>query len=480
MKARIFFVALLAAVGALFPLSAEYNKLGIPDSTEIRANLVRKWFTAPLDQVRMNGTELYTSDIGTHFQVRMEENDKAFSVIIAPAVTIPVTKYTELGVEKQYDEQYPGDACGSWVLVRDSENGKPLSLRLYIGRNSEVYLQFTPEKNTAYADFVIYGCFAARGVPTGISFTQLYTASVARIFALTEKTLPWRYAEVQAGQYTDTMQMIGVIRKNLDRITSANDAAYNEDGKLIRISDGKARAVSPSEEKAHKLSLSSAGFVKWVIDGLVEPLTGSYTYVQPLVRQTVDFNPLSRAGIVSNGRQDEDAATVKGGEAISFTLNWARNLAAARLSAQTKKTYLYNESGMDVTVEPFNGELGADGVTVEQAIGYLPNSGYEIARIRSLLYVLAVTEPTYCYLAAVRRPYGSKIVEINGKKVQEPEMYKFDQIAILFPYFDSNNRFNCVIFENGRELTLAEFASKYRGSFVHLSRVLTSRNFFPQ
>ena len=474
MKRRLF--AFLASVLAALPLSAEYNKLGIPDSAEIRANLVRSWFTASLEQVREHGIELHTSDIGTHFQVRMEENDKTFAVIVAPAVELPVNVFTERGAERRFVEQYPGDASGAWVLTRDSESGKPLHLRVYFGQNNNVYIQFTPNRNIAYADFVLYGCYAARGVPLGLGFNQLYTASFAKILSLTEKTLPWQYAEIQTGQYDDTMQMIGVIRNNLSRITYAPDAAYNEDGEPIRISDGKARAVNYVQREGGQLSLSSAGFVKWVIDGLVEPLTGSATYRAPLLQQTVEFNPLSYTGILHNGRQSADGVQVKDGEDISFTLNWARNLAAARLSAQTKRNYLYSESGMDVTIEPFNGEVGADGVTVEQAVGYIADTGYQIERLRPLLYVLAVSEPTYCYIAAVRRRSDGA----STKTAQEPEVYKFDQIAVLFPYFDKTERFNCIVFENGKELSLSQFAAKYRGSFVHLSRVLTSRDFYPQ
>ena len=478
MKARIFFVALLAAVGALFPLSAEYNKLGIPDSTEIRANLVRKWFTAPLDQVRANSREVYTNDIGTHFQVRVEELKDTFAVIVAPEVSMPMELYTESGVEQFFDKEYPDNAYGAWVLVRNSATGKPVSLRVYVSQNSNVFVQFLPERNTVRADFVIDGCFAARGVPTGITFNQLYTASLARILSLTERTLPWYYADVRTGQYGDTLQMIGVIRKNLPRITPTEDAAYNEDGEPISISSGEARFVASQERNLNKLSLSSAGFVKWVVDGLVEPLTGSYTYLAPLLRQTVELNPLSHAGIVYNGRRTEDEKNSDGVE-VSFTLNWTRNLAAARLSAQTKKNYLYNESGMDVTVNPFNGELKKDG-SVQQAVGYVANTGYQLERLRPLLYTLAINEPTYCYLAAIRTRNDSYIKKANNAQVEEPEIYLFEQAAVIFPYFDSKGIFRCSVFENGKELTLRQFMQKYDGCFVHLTRVLTSRNFFPQ
>lgn len=470
MKVRILFIALVAFFCSLLPLSAEYNKLGIPDSTEIRAGLVRTWFTAPLEQVRMNGKQLYLNDIGTRFQVRMEETKDTFAIIVAPSLVRPLDKYTETGVEKITEETFPGDACGSWVLLRDIKTGKPQCVRLFFGQSSEMFIQFSPaNNNTIRADFIIGNSYAARGVPIGISFNQLYTASVAKILSFTANTLPWRYADIHPGLYHDNMQMIGVIRKNLERIMYTEDAAYDELGKPVRISTGKPRTVTAVELRENKLSLSSAGFIKWIIDGLVEPLSGSYTYLEPLKKQTVELNPLSHAGIVNAGR------TSQAGEktqpiAVSFSLNWTRNLAAARLSAHAKKTYMYNESGMDVKVEPFSGELAEDG-TVHQSIGYIENCGYQIARLRSLLYVLAVSDPSYCYLAAVRQSFQ------NGN---DPELYMFNEAAILFPYFDAKGTFNCVVFENGKELSLSQFVSRYDNCFVHLTRVLTSRDFFPQ
>ncbi|MCR5725694.1 MAG: hypothetical protein K6G80_11475 [Treponema sp.] len=463
--------------GFLQPLSAEFNRLGVPDSAEIRATLSERWFTAPLDAVRETHSELHENNIGALFQVRMEETSSNFAIIVAPGVEQQMDVYTEHGTSRRDVLAYPGDACGSWVLFRDSASGNPQSLVWYITENNDVYVRFTPDRKSARADFIIDGCFVARGVPLGLPFEKLYRMSLAELLRLTGKTLPWQYADIQTGQYHDNLQMIGVIRKNLSRIVYEADAAYDENGNPVRISDGKPRTVSDEEKYQNRVSLSEAGFLKWIIDGLVEPLAGSGTYLAPLVRSTVDLNPVSYAGIVNNGRNSTE------GEATYFMLDWNRNLAAARLSAQTKKTYLYNNSGMDVTVEPFNGVLSVvpdatageraiAAPSVEQVVGYVDNTGYQIARLRPLLYTLAVTNPTYCYLVAVRRQYPA-----NGKT---PEIYKFDHTAIVFPYFNQHGQFRCVVFENGKEVNFYEFVDRYKNSFVYLSRVLTSRNFFPQ
>lgn len=457
MKAYVLIASLLAVF--LAPLQAEYNRLGVPDSTEIRKSIKDSWLTADLNQVRHNRSQVRFNPAGQKFQVRLEETENTFAVIVCPEVMMDVDMFTEEGIQRQVMAQYLADASGSWILVRDTFTGKPVQIRVYFTNNSDVYAQFSPERNITVADFVIGGCFAARSVPIGIPFEKMYTASFADLLKWTEKTLPWNYAKIMPGQYHDTLQMIGVIRKNLSRITYADDAAYDEDRKPVRISDGKTREVDEAETAAGKLSLSDAGFVKWVIDGIVEPQTGSGCYLKPLVQQTVEYDPLSFAG-----HQNEY-------EAISFTLDWVRNLSAARLSAQTKKNYSWESAGVDVKVEPFSAELTDKGIA--QTSGYIPNSGYQMAKLRPVLYTLSVTEPTYFYLAAIRRRY----VDPQGKN---PELYKFDRTAVLFPYFDSNGRFTCVVFENGTEISLSNFVAKYKSSFVHMTRVLASREFYPQ
>lgn len=458
MKAFRFFLMFLFI--AAFPLAAEHNRLGVPDSSEIRAAAAERWFYADLEVLRENRTELRRNPVGQNFQIRLEENDLYYSVIVAPETFLTVDFYTENGMKRDTVSEYPADAAGSWIFMRDSRTGKPVHIRYYFAADSDVYVQFYPNKGDvkkSLADFVINGCFAARGVPCGVPFESFYTASFSDVLTFTGKSLPWKYSDVHPEQFHGTLQMIGVIRKNLKRIRSEWDACYNEDGKPVKISDGKKRVVPADEEAEKKLSLSSAGFVKWIVDGIIEPMAGSLTFLDPLLRPTVKYNPVGSKGIKNEK------------ENVNFTLDWTRNLAAARLSIQTRKKYLYEESGVDVNIEPFSAEVSASGIN--SVAGYLKNTGYDIKRLRPVMYVLGVTEPTYFYLAAVKRR-----IPASGNK---PEYYVFDQTAVIFPFFDKNRQFGCVVFEDGEELTLAQFVNRYPDSYVHLTRVLSTDRFFP-
>lgn len=435
--------------------------MNVPDSTQIRRECAQRWFFEDLNVLRQQRVELHSNEIGQEFQIRLEETDSSFAVIVAPKMLLETDFYTQNGIERRTVDDFPGDACGAWILFRNSISGNGEKLRIYFSANSSEYIEFEPDENKTLADFVICGLYAAKGVTVGIPFEKLYEASFQQILLLTEQLLPWNYADIQKGQFDSKLQMIGVIRKNSGRIFYSADSCYDENGESIWISSGKKHSSEDfliKTEIENPLFLDSAGFLKWIVDGLVVPVNGSFLYRDPLMVKTVSYETTGRNGVLG---QTMD---------ISFTLDWCRNLSAACLSVKSHKKYMWNEANMDVQLDPFASEVSDDAAS--QVTGFIKNSGYAVKTLKPLLYVLASTEPAYFYLAAVKRP----VKEVYGNA----ENFIFDQCAAIFPMYDKDGRFACVIFENGRELTLNEFVSKYEGSFVHLSRVLSEKEFYPQ
>ncbi len=445
--ASVFFMT------ACISVYAEYGSYRIPDSSEIRSGLVETWFEAPLNDVRANRQELRRNSAGEQFQIRIEESETTFSVFVSPQAELPVDVYSDKGKSTEMQSVYPGDAPGSWVLVRDKRSGNPLRIKYYFAKDSDVCVQFVPLKNNAYADFIIFGGYASRQVPTGLPFARFYTASFADVASWTKNTLPWKYASQHTDMYHSTLQMINVIREKLPDLVYADDAMYDENDEPVYISTGVRRGIP--EEDADKISLSSAGFVKWIADGLVNPLSGSSLKRAPLLVRTVDNDPLGYQGIMS-----EKYST-------SFALDWTRNIAAAVLSVNAGRNYLYPQSGVDMTEEPFSAELTADGI--KNSVGYIKDNGYSAVVLKPLMYVFASEYPGECYLAAVR--------ETDRKA--SPEVKVFNQCAILFPYFDTEGKFNCVVFRNGAESAIDDFCRNNSSNFIHLTRMKTSDKFFP-
>lgn len=450
----IFFFAFVS-----FPCFALYNKQGVPDSSEVRIGLVENWFTAPVEQVRANTTELHINNLGTVFQVRAEENKTDLIIVVSPQEKLKVDIYSEAGKQASYVDVYPVDAPGSWVLIRDINTGKPIHVRYYFVADSDVYVQFSPSGEKTIADFIIFGSYAAKGVPVGIPFERLYTASFSDIQSLTKRTLPWEYTSVMPGLYHPVLQMVAVIRENQMRFFEEKDAAYDEEGRPIYISTNTSRYdVSDEILQDDGLSFSSAGFLKWIVDGLVIPLAGSYTKIEPLLVPTVEYKQGSYSDVLSKDVN------------ISFSLDWTRNLAAAALSVAAGKNYFFYNSGCDVVIEPFSSEQTEHGFA--NSVGYIKDTGYKVDSIKPLMYVLAASEPGRFFLGAIK--------QTQEKSSNGPEVNVFQESVAFFPYFDTTGRFNVAVFENGKELTLDAFIKKYSGSYVHLTRINASERFFPQ
>ena len=58
----------LFSVLCVLPLFAEYNRLGVPDSTVIRRAVADKWFDAPLSELRQFRSEIAAMKSGNGFR----------------------------------------------------------------------------------------------------------------------------------------------------------------------------------------------------------------------------------------------------------------------------------------------------------------------------------------------------------------------------------------------------------------------------
>ena len=184
-------------------------------------------------------------------------------------------------------------------------------------------------------------------------------------------------------------------------------------------------------------------------------MSGGVLKREPLIKETVSVKDNGRQGVLSQ-RYD-----------LFFSLNWVRNLASAVVSVYAGKTYLFNQSGVDVTVNPFASSITDKGVA--NTVTFVENSGYTVKVLNSLLYVLAATEPGTLYFGAIR----------GTDRTVSPEIMAFNECVAFFPYFQDDGSFACNVFMNGREMTLENFCYYYSDDFVYLTRVKSSERFFP-
>lgn len=444
------------------PVFAEYSKLNIPDSADIRQQLVEPWFEASYEEITFKHPEFLSNDGGQKFKVFLEEDDSSYHVFVAAGKLMNVNVLSGEGFTKAEQYVYPGNLPGTWVLIKDKKTNKPIRIRYFFASDSDVYVQFSPNGKTALADLVIFGNYAAKGVSTGVPFSTFYTASIDDVIKLTQRSLPWKYVLINPALYNGVISMSSKIQSSLSNIVYAEDAIYNEKGELVQLTDGKEFAAGADSDENGKLYLSSQGFVKWIADGIVYPLSGSYLKREPLVEYTTDFKDIGYQGVLSQKYS------------LYLSLDWVRNLASAVVSVYTGREYRYFNSGVDVTLNPFAASVltyddGDPRRGISNTVTFIKDTGYNTKVLKSLLYLLAATEPDTFYFGAIR--------EIDTSI--EPEMKVFNKCVAFLPYFNQNKEFECSVFIDGRMITLEDFCFIYKNDFVYLTKVRSSFNFNP-
>ena len=99
---------------------------------------------------------------------------------------------------------------------------------------------------------------------------------------------------------------------------------------------------------------------------------------------------------------------------------------------------------------------------------YVEDVGYPVENLSFILYYLALNEPGYFYLASLNRPFG-----------EEPALRQHFHVALLFPYFGEDGRFQEVILERTVESSMKSFIARYGRDYVHLVRVKAPADYSP-
>lgn len=140
----VFIFLIFVLAGGAF---AEYNRMDVPDSASIREAIASSWFYPSLKTLRGKKAEVHSNSIGQKFQVKLEESGNTFSIIVAPEVSLSYSTISNgiVGGEKETVSEFVADACGSWILTRDSITGKAKSIRYYFAKDGDIFVQFSPD-----------------------------------------------------------------------------------------------------------------------------------------------------------------------------------------------------------------------------------------------------------------------------------------------------------------------------------------------
>jgi hypothetical protein len=319
-------------------------------------------------------------------------------------------------------------------------------------------------------DAVLYGGYIIRSIPVAVPFERLYTMPLNETLKLVEGRFPIRYFEPNPAIYRDTRTFVAQVREHLGGLRFANDGAIDENGNHVFINTLQSQNPATA-------GLNCSGFTKWLIDGIIRPVTGKRLPIGPLKE------PFGQRGSLFTANWEERRD-------VFFGLDWIRNLAAEANSALRSPAGLSTVGALNAsatlayrTLEEFEVRrdnfsfimVNENGTFVDYSYpGFLPEAGYGIEGLRALLYTLAIDEPFTFYLAAV----NAEIATPSSPR-GTPRLRQYYHVAALVPYFDEFGVFRIVVFESAAETSFNAFRNRYPGHYINLVKIPVSPRFDP-
>jgi hypothetical protein len=414
---------------------------GIEDDSALRISLRDEWFLDTQDRVMAKRSQIHTLPGGGRVQVRAERNNEEFAVILARELS---------GPGGQGMGTFPGWAQGSWVYVRSRADGSPLRLRVFLRSDRYTYIQFRPlDGDRCQMDLVLYDAYITRSQSVALPFERLLSTPLETIFSLLGERFTRRYFDPEPGNYRDLRLFLTKLRQKLPDLSFRDDGAIDAQGNYVFI---ETLAAQDGEG-----GLNCSGFAKWVVDGILRPLTGRRLDIATL-KAPFGERGSSYTAIWEDVRDP------------FFGLDWTRNLAAQAWTSLRSPAYAVPEE-FEVRNWPFSQ------LVTRSYPGYLENSGFGVEGLQALLYTLAIDEPGRIYLASVNNETGPPATADNPRGL--PRMRQHFHVAVLVPYFDEYGGFQIAVFESAEETRFSRFIARYPGHNVNLVRIPVEGSFDP-
>jgi hypothetical protein len=464
------FAFLLGALGSL--AARDLPTASIEDDSALRAAIRDEWLLDTPDRVLAKSSQIHSLPGGGRVQVRTDTAAGEFAVILARELTGPDGR--SMGT-------FSGWAQGSWIYVRGRDGGVPRRIRVFPRSDPYTYVQFRPlDETRSQMDLVLYNAFVTQSQPLAIPFERLLTMPVETVFGTLGERFYRRYFDPDPENYRDLRLFISRLRSRLPELSFRDDGAVDAQGRYVFI--------ETLEAQDGEGGLNCSGFAKWVVDGILRPLTGRRLEIGELKRPFGD-------------RGSSFTAMWEDLRDPFFGLDWTRNLASQAWSVLRSAAYGGPED-FEVRDWPFSrlvvhrnpapggraeaGEAGnalpepndlIPGAALRDYPGYLENSGFGVEGLEPLLYTLAINEPGRVYLASVNDEIGPPATADNLRG--RPRMRQHFHVAVLVPYFDQYGGFQIAVFESAGETRFSRFKARYPSHNVNLVRIPVEGAFDP-
>ncbi|MDR2730142.1 MAG: hypothetical protein LBB81_04510 [Treponema sp.] len=455
------FFSLLIIFLCAFPLfSLDLPSNQIPDDSMLRIKTEKTWLRESPNKVFQMRPAIHVLESGSRVEIRCEEGKDEFMVIFShELMSGTISDNGTIAVQRGGTGQFPGWAQGSWMLTRNKRDGKGTLIRIFPRSDPQTYVQLRPANNEkCVMDVIAYGGYLIRSMTIGVPFDFLYTMPVNDVFKLAGPAFPRRYFDPIPENYTSTRRLISQIRDRTGPLEFYDDGAIDENGDYVFI------ATLEKQTQKNK-GLNCSGFTKWLIDGILRPVTGSRLLIQDIKA------PFGDRGSSFTDRWEES-------EDPFFGLDWIRNLAAAANSALRSPVYAALDE-FEVRNDYFSAVQISENSNyfIQPYPGFLDNAGYGAEGLFPLLYTLAIDNPFSFYLAAVNTESGAPITQNNPRGA--PRLRKYYHVAALFPYFNEAGAFRIAVFESAAETSFTGFRSRYKGQYINLVQIPVANTFDP-
>jgi hypothetical protein len=450
----LIFFHVLPVFGLDLPVSK------IPDDSLLRIKFKDTWLTEVPARVLAKQPVIEYLPGGERVQIRTLEGKDEFMILFSRELTSgKIAADNNPAVPRSATGQFPGWAQGSWMITRRKSTGEGALIRIFLRSDQYTYIQFRPfNSEKCQMDAVVYGGYIVNSMPIGVSFERLYSMQLNDILKLAGDKFPMKYFEPQLVYYKDTGKLIANVRRNLGTLRFADDGAIDENGDYVFI-DNLKRQPSASA------GLNCSGFTKWLIDGILRPVTGARLSITPLKK------PFGERGssFTENWEERRDPY---------FGLDWIRNLACEANGILRSDSYRKLDE-FEVRSDNFSLVLVNENKTFVTLSypGFLGEAGYGVEGLYPLLYTLAIDDPFKFYLAAVNNEIGAPITQANLRGA--PRLRQYFHVAALVPYFDEYGVFRIVVFESPAETSFNAFRNRYPGHYVNLVQIPVVSTFEP-
>jgi hypothetical protein len=431
-----FFLLLYAAFGQDLPLSR------IVDDSALRTSVKETWLVETPNRVLSRPSVLNTLPGGGRVELRVEASKDEFMVIFARELK----NSNGNGNGANRVGSFPGWAQGSWILIRSKDNGDATRIRIFLRSDPYTYIEFRPfSADKCQMDVVLYNAYIVRSVTLPVTMERLYTMQLTEVLNLAGNQFPRRYFEPNPDDYRLQRQFIAKVREKIKGLEFADDGAIDQKGNFVYINTGLEQKGQPG--------LNCSGFAKWLIDGILRPITGERLELSALKEPFGD-----RGSSLTEIWEKRDPF---------FGLDWIRNLASAVWSKLLSPSF-GNLDEIEVRSDRFSQMIlrTRNNNVLYAYPGFLENAGFGVEGLQPLLYTLAIDEPGMFYLAAINNERGPAATQENPRGA--PRMREYFHIAAFVPYFSEGGVFHIAVFESAAENSFSDF----RGRFPYSERLI--------